>query len=700
MLPLYIYSLQWNRPVAQVETLVSIENINASSFSREQQIIQAEEYLQLGTDSNRRSNYRSALEFYENSLKIYRAIRNRHGEARVLYFIGTVYLRQNNYEQAEDMFQQSLSIAQQISSRDQEWQILTVIGLIYTGQGRYNKALQTHQQALSITQLLGQPLSSRGVLNNIANVYIALGQYSLALETYQEALSIVRREQTISESVLRDSEDEILLRNQEGILLTNIGNTYVNLKKYSEAIQSYELAAAIFYKLNDQLNQAESFDGIGNVYSLTNRMEQALTFLQKALRISRAINDFSGSARTLDGLGNVYTKQERSDLAWETYQQALEITLAINDRAREHLVLSHIGDLLVQQHQSELAIIFYKRSVNVTEEIRRDIQGLPIEQQQSYTNTVADTYRKLADLLLQQDRILEAQQVLDLLKVQEIQDYLRRGVRGTEQTDEGIYLLEAEQRVLARFDELLQQGQRLTELEAISPEDLTPEEQAEFRELAQRRTQIKATFNQFLARPDIQHAVRLLQADTSEALDIRSLDANRQNLASDTVLLYPLVLDDRLELVLLSPNSPPLHKTVEVTRVELNQAINDFLSDLRDPTSNPKPNAVKLYNWLIRPIEPFLTTSSAKVILYAPDYRLRYIPLAALYDGQQWFVEKYQINQITSTSLTNLSTPPRSQPRILAGAYSEGRYLISRRRGEDPFSFNGLPFAKVEVQTI
>ncbi len=51
---------------------------------------------------------------------------------------------------------------------------------------------------------------------------------------------------------------------------------------------------------------------------------------------------------------------------------------------------------------------FYKQSVNVREGIRPGIRTLPRAEQESYTESVAGTYRSLADLLLKQDRILEA----------------------------------------------------------------------------------------------------------------------------------------------------------------------------------------------------------------------------------------------------------------------------------------------------
>jgi hypothetical protein len=64
---------------------------------------------------------------------------------------------------------------------------------------------------------------------------------------------------------------------------------------------------------------------------------------------------------------------------------------------------------------------------------------------------VEGSYRRLADLLLQQGRVMEALQVLDLLKVQELEDYLKN-IKGSDRTVQGVRILEPE-RVIS--DQLL-----------------------------------------------------------------------------------------------------------------------------------------------------------------------------------------------------------------------------------------------------
>ena len=167
----------------------------------------------------------------------------------------------------------------------------------------------------------------------------------------------------------------------------------------------------------------------------------------------------------------------------------------------------------------------------------------------------------------------------------------------------------------------------------------------------------------------------------------------------DAVLLYPLILEDRLELVITTPNSPPTRRTIDVTRLEINKAIQEFRSALEDRNSpNVKALAQKLYGWLVKPIEADLKDANTQAIVYAPDGQLRYLPLAALHDGNQWLIQRLKINNITSKSLANLNPQDPINLNVLAGAFVEGKYEFNV--GTQAFSFWGLPFAGEEVSQL
>ncbi|MBD2086642.1 tetratricopeptide repeat protein [Coleofasciculus sp. FACHB-542] len=643
----------------------------------------------IGVVYNNLGQYSKALEFYQQALAIRTKIGDKAGEGTTLSNIGGVYNNLGQYPKALEFYQQALAIRTKIGDKAGKGVTLNNIGAVYVELGQYPKALEFYQQALAIRQEVGDKLGKGVTLNNIGLVYANLGQYPKALEFYQQALAIGK---------------EIGDKAGQGVTFNNIGLVYDNLGQYPKALEFNQQALAIRTKIGDKAGEGTTLDNIGAIYYKRGQYEKALEFYQQALAIRKEVGDKAGEGTTLNNIGAVYYDQKQYPKALEFYQQALAIRKEIGDKPGEGVTLNNIGWLLEEQKQPELAIAFFKQSVNVTEAIRKDLRSLPKEQQQSYTETVAATYRRLADLLLKENRVLEAQRVLDLLKVQELDDYLRT-VQGNENTKPGVEYLPLEERLLGEYNtelaSVVQIGKELQKLQKIPASDRTPEQEQRRRQIetAQRATTRK--FLDFIGSPQIVALVgQLNQTTGGENLSpqlLVGLQDNLKKLAQNAVLLYPLILEDRLELVLITPYAPPIHQTVPVKREELNRTIVDFRSALKNPNANAKEPAQKLYNWLIQPIEAALKEANAQTIIYAPDGQLRYIPLAALYDGNQWLVQKYRVNNITALSLIEWDKKPQA-PKILAGAFSQGNY--SFQVGDRNFNFGGLRFAGKEVENL
>ncbi|MBD1902072.1 tetratricopeptide repeat protein [Trichocoleus sp. DQ-A3] len=635
--------------------------------------------------------YQQALETLQQALTIRREVGDKAGVGSTLNHIAAVYYNLGEYYRALEFYEQALTIRREVSDKAGEGRSLNGMALVYDNLGYYSRALQFYQQALAIFQLLGNPIDKARLLDNIGSTYFALGEYSQALNFYQQALDIYRK-----------------IGNKEsiGTSLHNVGLAYDLLGQYSQALAFYQQALAISKEVSDLTAVANILNNLGLLYQQLGKYSQAIDVLEQALLTFQELGNRADVGETLDSLGTVYQSLGQYSQALDLYQQALAIRKDVGERPGERLTLSNIGDVLAKQNQPELAIVFYKQSVNVTEAIRNDLRSLPVAQQQSYTATIADTYRRLADLLLQQDRVLEAQQVLDLLKVQEIDDYLRN-VRGNEQTAQGIPLTSQEQRIRDSYNNdilnrEIQLGRELAKLQNIPRSNRTPEQQQQLEKLTLIQQEIKRKFIEFINSPEVVAFVQQLSAVARESLKLEQLDTLNidilQHLEPKAVLLYPLILEDRLELVLTAPDARPIHRTVTVKKKDLNQAIVEFRDALEKPDLDATVPALKLYNWLIKPIEKDLAQAEAKSIIYAPDGQLRYVPLAALYDGKQWLVQRFRINNITAMSLTKFTTQHLSQPQILAGAFATGRHNFTLRSTR--YGFSGLKFAGVEVENL
>ena len=155
------------------------------------------------------------------------------------------------------------------------------------------------------------------------------------------------------------------------------------------------------------------------------------------------------------------------------------------------------------------------------------------------------------------------------------------------------------------------------------------------------------------------------------------------------VILYPIVFADRVELLLSSRSRIEL-VTVPVARAELVKSLLDFRSLLEKRTTQQhlRPSR-RLYDLLIRPIEPFLPTAANATLVVVPDAVLRSIPFSALNDGQRYLVEKMSIGTTISLSLTN---PRRIETQGMSAAVLG---LTEARLG-----FAGLPAVKDETGRV
>jgi CHAT domain-containing protein/Tfp pilus assembly protein PilF len=640
--------------------------------------------------------YPQALEHYQQALVILREVGDRAGEGRTFNNIGGVYNKLGQYPQALEHYQQALVIRREVGDRVGEGTTLNNIGRVYDSLGQYSQALEQFQQALVILHEVGNRRGEGTTLNNIGLVYNNLGQYLQALEQYQQALVILR---------------EVGDRAGEGTVLNNIGGVYNNLGQYLQALEYYQQALVILREVGSRagegrtLNRAgegRTLNNIGLVYDSLGQYPQALEQFQQALIIARQIGDRAGEGTTLNNIGLVYGNLGQYPQALEQFQQALIIARQIGNRAGEGTALNNISHLFNAQDQPELAIVFLKESVNTWESIRGELRTLSTEQQQSFTDTVAGSYRKLADLLFQENRVLEAQRVLDLLKVQELDEYLR-DVQRSLRTQSGVDYWQPEERILALYQQAIEEGEELARLdEKDRTVGLTPQEEERYSELTVRQSEILSSFSAFIEYPEIQQAIAQLRQTTQEqnieVAQLNSLQTDLRNLQQDAVLLYPLILEDRLELVLVTPYSPPIRRPVEISSIELNRLIVEMGQALKDPGSDARAIAQQLYEVLIKPLEADLAAAHTRTIIYAPDGALRYIPLAALHDGQQWLAQRYGITHITAASLTRFDDRPQANLRVLAAACAECSFNFNV--GTQSFQFTDLPYTQTEVETL
>lgn len=259
----------------------------------------------------------------------------------------------------------------------------------------------------------------------------------------------------------------------------------------------------------------------------------------------------------------------------------------------------------------------------------------------------------------------------------------------------------SEEAVLERYDTFsktaIQLGIELAQLEKIPESKRSRVEQGRISVLLKLRRDLVEQFNQFVSN------TLWLSTDSinSQLLDLEKQDALRSNLRDlNAALFYPLILEDRLELLIVTPDSPILRRTVFIKKDKLIQYVIAFRQELEryyHLQQDIMKISQKIYSLLIKPLEQDLQQAGIQTIIYAPDAFLREIPLSALHDGKKWLIENYAVNNITALSLTKLKPYSNLNPRVLAGATTKSiKTLINDREVQ----FNPLTFTSDEVDNI
>ncbi len=154
------------------------------------------------------------------------------------------------------------------------------------------------------------------------------------------------------------------------------------------------------------------------------------------------------------------------------------------------------------------------------------------------------------------------------------------------------------------------------------------------------------------------------------------LDAQRKARPDEiprTLVIYPIVLPDRLELVVSRGGHLESHVS-NVDRETLIAEVRDFRHKVEKRTTRQylRP-ARNLYDWLVRPVESALTDGSVDTLVFVPGGSLRTIPFAALNDrkSQEFLVEKVSVAITPGLTITDPKPIDREHVQLLAAGITD-----------------------------
>ena len=143
---------------------------------------------------------------------------------------------------------------------------------------------------------------------------------------------------------------------------------------------------------------------------------------------------------------------------------------------------------------------------------------------------------------------------------------------------------------------------------------------------------------------------------------------------TNPAVLWVIPRGDHLHLVLLTAKGQPIIRDLyDVPDDELRRVVNDFMLETSSVVPRrTRPAAQQLYQWMIEPYEnEFLAAEGIDTLLFCLGNGVRGLPLAALYDGDQFLIEKYSLTRIPAFNLIQTDYTTLRPGNILAMGASE-----------------------------
>ena len=682
---------------------------------------------------------REALRYYGSALIMYRKVGKWNEEARTLKNIAHVWEDLGNKQEALKYFEEALKIRRVVGeqarrgkppdkikvtvstffrekafvheealpfdhsgNRSREANALNSAGGVSNALIDKRKALEYLKKSLSINQALGDRKEEARTLNEIGGVYVSLGHYQEALEYYAKSLSI--------NQALGD-------RKGESSALNGIGLVYSSLGQKQEALGYYEKALSIDRSAGNRTGEATLLNNIGLVYSSLGQKQKALEYYEKALLINRSAGNRTGEATLLNNIGLVYFSLGQRQKALKYCEKALSVSRALDDLESEANTFENLMILWGISKKSRLAIFFGKQSVNFYQILRANISGLDKKLKRNYIISKKDAYRKLSDLLIIEGRLLEAQQVLGMLKEEEYFNFTREDRTAATALSGQVDYTEFENQWLEKYNNFMKKFSTIKNEYNLwkLKKDKNEYEKKRMEEFEREMKKISKQYEAFLTqlKDDFDKHEKEIKAGK---IDPDTL-AQQASVLQETLnyldekeggrhaALHYLVYKGRISVILTTP-SGQLVKQTEIDEKKFNEMVMAYRNFMMEagrgihrikPPNNRETIIIKkiksyekdFYDFIFKTVDEELKKYGTTNMVVSLDGVLRYLPLGALWDGESYLFQRYRIAVVTPSSLKNIKDKPEKKKKILG---------LGASRGSQEFS--PLPNVPAEIRFI
>ncbi|MGM9482961.1 CHAT domain-containing protein [Roseateles sp. NT4] len=368
--------------------------------------------------------------------------------------------------------------------------------------------------------------------------------------------------------------------------------------------------------------------------------------LQEKLKLVGPTND--SIATSFQILAHINDRLGEHNKSLVLYRRALGLLLsAENERPEDaQAILSRIAEISEDAaafcerargpEGATEAIILYALSVEARQRMRRAGEALSERYQRDLTVAIEGPYRRLANLLVLAGRLPEAEQVLRLLKEEELAVVLRSGSSDPSLVS-GTHEQAAEYSKLAAKS--LKQWEDQVRLQAKRVSERSASDIARLEDLRRMENEERDDFARFVA------ALTPSPSSTLYAwVNLQSSRLGRATVEDPTSFGIQFIVEESgLGIVVVSKGHAKGFVQPNITASSLGDHVRRFRAALQYG-GNADELACELWAELIKPVLPFLEEAKPDTLVISATGVLRYLPFAALKDPDgMYLVERYAV---------------------------------------------------------
>jgi CHAT domain-containing protein len=608
-----------------------------------------------GKEKYTNNDWQGAIVIWEQLPRLYQQQGDFIGAARVSSNLALAYQQLGNWQLAEANISQGLTLLTDLSAKKANYnqvdfnrtlaQTLNTKAIVELAKGNSQKAWETWQEAEAAYNRGGDRQGALRARINQTSALQVLGFSRRSLKLLEE----------IKVELDRDPEANKVLK-----LVTNrsLANNLRLLGQFDRARELSEQNLETATELKNEDERIEALLSLAKISETLDNNSQAWQRYQTAEEICQAINSCFQSDRSLKirlAKFNLLVQMN----PWQLGEGNWRSLLAELDR----LPINH-DNIYDRLNFAQSLLVFKEKTGRNPQEVSdnpdwTEIARIIAESAQK-AELIGDVSAR-AYALGSLGRIYEKTQ-----RWQEAKDLTQKALTlaQSNQATEIVYLWQWQLGRIERAQNhrdraVLAYTEAINSLKFLSKDLAAIDRQVQF----SFRDQVEPVYREFvslLLSVDANGVVSPTNLDrareTIESLQIAELDnffkeaclqdrpVAIDKLDPHTAVIYPIILDDRLEVIISIGDRPLSRYTNPVNADELEKTVTRLSQGLviRSKREFYEPSQ-QLYQWLIAPIATELEQNKITNLVFVPDGVLRNIPMATLYDGRQYLIEKYSV---------------------------------------------------------